>query len=164
MIQADHTLLHSRCVHAACGRVPQDASLRPARALRLMQMHPLPAARTPRGGRPDARAPACFARWVVHAVPLLARRAHGPRGGDLLAGHLAVGDVVRLELVGEEDAALVEQGERDDGLGNADALAAEDAREANLAMSAPISLMASKTPIELPLIEFVCMITSRRES
>mmetsp|Transcript_27060 Transcript_27060/g.63222 ORF Transcript_27060/g.63222 Transcript_27060/m.63222 type:complete len:279 (-) Transcript_27060:131-967(-) len=37
-------------------------------------------------------------------------------------------------------------------------------RRPNAAISASISLMAAKVEIEFPLIEFVCMITSRRES
>mmetsp|Transcript_1794 Transcript_1794/g.5097 ORF Transcript_1794/g.5097 Transcript_1794/m.5097 type:complete len:371 (-) Transcript_1794:2-1114(-) len=37
--------------------------------------------------------------------------------------------VALLELAGQEEAALVEEGERDDGLGDANALAAEDPRQ-----------------------------------
>ena len=58
----------------------------------------------------------------------------GARKGSLLGvlGHPAVGHVALLELGGEPHAALVEEGERDNRLGDADALAAEDAGEAEL--------------------------------
>ena len=45
---------------------------------------------------------------------------------------LSVANVLRLELAGDEEAALVEQCERDDGLEDADPLATEDARETKL--------------------------------
>merc|ERR1711990_919532 len=86
----------------------------------------------------------CLRVGIGCAMGLAARGASGSQtrdglGGDdrleeegrlLLGGHPAVVDVSLLELAGEEEAALVEEGERDDRLDDANALSPEDARKA----------------------------------